>query len=144
MIKYELVKYTADIHYADRKKIEQCVTYNIPQDKDPIYIKTFTEEKEARKALNKYKSHLFLFTDHNMKYIHVEEYFIECIDYDDDEEYTGNFYTLWAEPCKMCIEIYNTDKNEVEKVFDNYTEAEEYLETQESLEDYKYNLKIKI
>lgn len=71
MIKYDLVKRTAEFNRKNRKEIKEGCT---ALDPDPEYIKTFDDLEEAKKELAKRKTSVSKFENHNMTFYSVEEY----------------------------------------------------------------------
>ena len=83
MIKYDLVKRTAEFNRRDRREIKQGCT---ALDPDPEYIKTFDDLEEAKKELAKRKTSVSKFENHNMTFYSVEEYVIEENEFEFDED----------------------------------------------------------
>lgn len=105
MIKYDLVKRTAEFNYKNRKNIEEGCT---ALDPSPEYIKTFDDLEEAKKELAKRKTSVSKFENHNMTFYSVEEYVIEENEFEFDEDegklvQTGFIDTL--ETTSMEIEV---------------------------------------
>ena len=138
MIKYDLVKRTAEFNYKNRKNIEEGCT---ALDPDPEYIKTFDDLEEAKKELAKRKTSVSKFENHNMTFYSVEEYVIEENEFEFDED-TGELEqtdfgdTLEITPMKIeVVEIpsYETiaicsSLEEAEEAADNYDgEGETYI-----------------
>ena len=125
MIKYDLVKRTAEFNYKNRKNIEEGCT---ALDPSPEYIKTFDDLEEAKKELAKRKTSVSKFENHNMTFYSVEEYVIEEneFEYDEDEKklvQTGFIDTLETTPMK--IEVVETPSYETLGVYSSMEEAEE-------------------
>ena len=70
MIKYDLVKRTAEFNRQNRKEIKEGCT---ALDPDPEYIKTFDDLEEAKKELAKRKTSVSKFENHNMTFYSVEK-----------------------------------------------------------------------
>ena len=103
MIKYDLVKRTAEINRQNRKEIKEGCT---ALDPDPEYIKTFDDLEEAKKELAKRKTSVSKFKNHNMTFYSVEEYVIEENEFEFDEDenefvQTGFIDTLETTPMKI-------------------------------------------
>ena len=125
MIKYDLVKRTAEFNYKNRKNIEEGCT---ALDPSLEYIKTFDDLEEAKKELAKRKTSVSKFENHNMTFYSVEEYVIEEneFEYDEDEKklvQTGFIDTLETTPMK--IEVVETPSYETLGVYSSMEEAEE-------------------
>ena len=125
MIKYDLVKRTAEFNRRDRREIKQGCT---ALDPDPEYIKTFDDLEEAKKELAKRKTSVSKFENHNMTFYSVEEYVIEENEFEFDEDenefvQTGFIDTLETTPMK--IEVVETPSYETLGVYSSMEEAEE-------------------
>lgn len=125
MIKYDLVKRTAEFNRKNRKEIKEGCT---ALDPDPEYIKTFDDLEEAKKELAKRKTSVSKFENHNMTFYSVEEYVIEENEFEFDEDegklvQTGFIDTLEATPMK--IEVVETPSYETLGVYSSLEEAEE-------------------
>lgn len=125
MIKYDLVKRTAEFNRKNRKEIKQgCTAF----DPDPEYMKTFDTLEEAKKALAKCETSINEFQYHGMTFYHVEEYVIEEneFEYDEDEKklvQTSFIDTL--ETTSMEIEVVEKPSYETIGVYSSLEEAEE-------------------
>jgi hypothetical protein len=125
MIKYDLVKRTAEFNYKNRKNIEEGCT---ALDPSPEYIKTFDDLEEAKKELVKRKTSVSKFENHNMTFYSVEEYVIEENEFEFDEDegklvQTGFIDTL--ETTSMEIEVVEKPSYETIGVYSSLEEAEE-------------------
>lgn len=125
MIKYDLVKRTAEFNRQNRKEIKEGCT---ALDSDPEYIKTFDDLEEAKKELAKRKTSVSKFENHNMTFYSVEEYVIEENEFEFDEDenefvQTGFIDTLETTPMK--IEVVETPSYETLGVYSSMEEAEE-------------------
>lgn len=125
MIKYDLVKRTAEFNRQNRKEIKEGCT---ALDPDPEYIKTFDDLEEAKKELAKRKTSVSKFENHNMTFYSVEEYVIEENEFEFDEDenefvQTGFIDTLETTPMK--IEVVETPSYETIGVYSSLEEAEE-------------------
>lgn len=125
MIKYDLVKRTAEINRQNRKEIKEGCT---ALDPDPEYIKTFDDLEEAKKELAKRKTSVSKFENHNMTFYSVEEYVIEENEFEFDEDenefvQTGFIDTL--ETTSMEIEVVEKPSYETIGVYSSLEEAEE-------------------
>lgn len=125
MIKYDLVKRTAEFNRQNRKEIKEGCT---ALDPDPEYIKTFDDLEEAKKELAKRKTSVSKFKNHNMTFYSVEEYAIEENEFEFDEDenefvQTGFVDTLETTPMK--IEVVETPSYETIGVYSSLEEAEE-------------------
>lgn len=124
MIKYDLVKRTAEFNYKNRKEIKEgCTAF----DPSPEYIKTFDTLEEAKKELAKYQTSISKFKT-AMTFYEVTEYVIEEneFEYDEDEEklvQTGFIDTL--ETTSMEIEVVEIPSYETIGVYSSLEEAEE-------------------
>jgi hypothetical protein len=121
MIKYDLVKRTAEFSYKNRKNIgEGCTAL----DPSPEYIKTFDDLEEAKKELAKRKTSVVKLEN----LYSVEEYVIEEneFEFDEDEKklvQTDFVDTLETTPMK--IEVVETPSHETIGVYSSLEEAEE-------------------
>lgn len=121
MIKYDLVKRTAEFSYKNRKNIgEGCTAL----DPSPEYIKTFDDLEEAKKELAKRKTSVVKLEN----LYSVEEYVIEEneFEFDEDEKklvQTDFVDTLETTPMK--IEVVETPSYETIGVYSSLEEAEE-------------------
>ena len=127
MIKYDLVKRTAEFNRQNRKEIKEGCT---ALDPDPEYIKTFDDLEEAKKELAKRKTSVSKFENHNMTFYSVKEYVIEENEFEFDEDenefvQTGFIDTLEATPMK--IEVVETPSYETIGVYSSLEEAEEAI-----------------
>lgn len=125
MIKYDLVKRTAEFNRQNRKEIKEGCT---ALDPDPEYIKTFDTLEEAKKELTKRKTSVSKFENHNMTFYSVEEYVIEENEFEFDEDenefvQTGFIDTL--ETTSMEIEVVEKPSYETIGVYSSLEEAEE-------------------
>ena len=125
MIKYDLVKRTAEFNRQNRKEIKEGCT---ALDPDPEYIKTFDDLEEAKKELAKRKTSVSKFENHNMTFYSVEEYVIEENEFEFDEDenelvQTGFIDTL--ETTSMEIEVVEKPSYETIGVYSSLEEAEE-------------------
>lgn len=125
MIKYDLVKRTAEFNRKNRKEIKEgCTAF----DPDPEYMKTFDTLEEAKKALAKYKTSIEEFQYHGMTFYHVEEYVIEEneFEYDEDEgELVQTDFIDTLEMTQMKIEVVEKSSYETIGVYSSLEEAEE-------------------
>ena len=125
MIKYDLVKRTAEFNRKNRKEIKEgCTAF----DPDPEYMKTFDTLEEAKKALAKYKTSIEEFQYHGMTFYHVEEYVIEEneFEYDEDEgELVQTDFIDTLEMTQMKIEVVEKPGYETIGVYSSLEEAEE-------------------
>ena len=125
MIKYDLVKRTAEFNRKNRKEIKQGCT---ALDPDPEYIKTFDDLEEAKKELAKRKTSVSKFENHNMTFYSVEEYVIEEIEFEFDEdenEFVQASFIDTLETTSMEIEVVEKPSYETIGVFSSLEEAEE-------------------
>ncbi len=125
MIKYDLVKRTAEFNRKNRKEIKQGCT---ALDPDPEYIKTFDDLEEAKKELAKRKTSVSKFENHNMTFYSVEEYVIEEneFEFDEDEnEFVQASFIDTLETTSMEIEVVEKPSYETIGVFSSLEEAEE-------------------
>lgn len=125
MIKYDLVKRTAEINRQNRKEIKEGCT---ALDPDPEYIKTFDDLEEAKKELAKRKTSVSKFENHNTTFFSIEEYVIEENEFEFDEDenefvQTGFIDTLETTPMK--IEVVETPSYETIGAYSSLEEAEE-------------------
>lgn len=125
MIKYDLVKRTAEFNHRGRREVKQGCT---ALDPDPEYIKTFDDLEEAKKELAKRKTSVSKFENHNMTFYSVEEYVIEENEFEFDEDenelvQAGFIDTLETTPMK--IEVVETPSYETIGVYSSLEEAEE-------------------
>lgn len=120
MIKYDLVKRTAEFSYKNRKNIgEGCTAL----DPSPEYIKTFDDLEEAKKELAKRKTSVVKLEN----LYSVEEYVIEEneFEFDEDEKklvQTDFVDTLETTPMK--IEVAETPSHETIGVYSSLEETE--------------------
>ena len=125
MIKYDLVKRTAEFNREDRREIKQGCT---ALDPDPEYIKTFDDLEEAKKELAKRKTSVSKFENHNMTFYSAEEYVIEENEFEFDEDenefvQTGFIDTLETTPMK--IEVVKLPSYERIAICSSLEDAEE-------------------
>lgn len=125
MIKYDIVKRTAEFNYKNRKNIEEGCT---ALDSSPEYIKTFDSLTEAKKELAKHKTSISKFKSSGMTCYEVEEYVIEEneFEYDEDEKklvQTGFIDTL--ETTSMEIEVVKLPSYERIAICSSLEDAEE-------------------
>ena len=124
MIKYDLVKRTAEFNRKNRKEIKEGCT---ALDSSPEYIKTFDTLAEAKKELAKCKTSISKFKT-GMTFYEVTEYVIEEneFEYDEDEKkliQTSFIDTL--ETTSMEIEVVEKPSYETIGVYSSLEEAEE-------------------
>lgn len=125
MIKYDLVKRTAEFNRKNRKEIKEGCTALNP---DPEYIKTFDDLEEAKKELAKRKTSVSKFENHNMTFYSVEEYVIEENEFEFDEDEKKLVQTSFIdtlETTSMEIEVVETPSYETIGVYSSLEEAEE-------------------
>lgn len=125
MIKYDLVKRTAEFNRQNRKEIKEGCT---ALDPDPQYIKTFDDLEEAKKELAKRKTSVSKFENHNMTFYSVEEYVIEENEFEFDEDEKKLVQTSFIdtlETTSMEIEVVEKPSYETIGVYSSLEEAEE-------------------
>lgn len=126
MKKYELRKNSIEIKWKDRKNIKPGIT---TEEDYPEIIKIFDNEEDAVAELKKYETSISItYAYSGLKYLLVEEYYVEINEYDEEDE--------WINGCdivdysKMEIELVEKRSREPDKViatFDNMRDAENAL-----------------
>ena len=122
MTKYEIVMKRTEISFKDRKNIKEGCTSDA---QDPEQIKSFDTLEEAREVLKKYETSIRKLSNHSLSYYKVEEYMIEENEYDEDGEFISGG-DIWG-VTKMKIAVNDRDSYETVATFDNYAEAESYI-----------------
>lgn len=117
MEKFRIINGVLEVPYKDRYQIREMCTY-CAEAGDPIEYERFDTKEEAEAALKKYKTSI---SDRD-KYYLIEEYFLEEIEVDEDDEIIE---TECIECTKMIISV-DRDYEEL-AVFDNFEDAENYL-----------------
>ncbi len=124
MIRYEIVKRTAEISWKNRKEIKEGCTYDVLCEDGhtdyPELIASFNSEEEARKEFENYKTHIYKYSGVVGPFYWVEEYCIEENEYDEDDDMITIGICEFSE---MKITVMN-DMNEV-AVCSSFEEAEE-------------------
>ena len=121
MKKFEIVMKRAEIYYKDRVKIKEGCTMDY---QDPETIKSFDTLEDAKEELKKYQTSIRELNN-GMTYFLIEEYMVEENEYDEDGEWTAGG-DVWA-ITPMYIEINEKPSYETVATFDNYAEAEAYI-----------------
>ena len=121
MKKFEIVMRRAEISWKNRKSIKEgCTT-----DGEPELIKSFDTLEEAKEELRKFQTSIRKLSNGSLSYFEIEEYMVEENDYDEDGEWESGG-DIW-EITKMHIEVNEKPSYETVATFDNYAEAENYI-----------------
>ena len=121
MKKFEIDMRRAEISWKNRKSIKEgCTT-----DGEPELIKSFDTLEEAKEELRKFQTSIRKLSNGSLSYFEIEEYMVEENDYDEDGEWESGG-DIW-EITKMHIEINEKPSYETVATFDNYAEAENYI-----------------
>lgn len=121
MKKFEIVMRRAEISWKNRKSIKEgCTT-----DGEPELIKSFDTLEEAKEELRKFQTSIRKLSNGSLSYFEIEEYMVEENDYDEDGEWESGG-DIW-EITKMHIEVNEKPSYVTVATFDNYTEAENYI-----------------
>jgi hypothetical protein len=121
MKKFEIVMRRAEISWKNRKSIKEgCTTEG-----EPELIKSFDTLEEAKEELRKFQTSIRKLSNGSLSYFEIEEYMVEENDYDEDGEWESGG-DLW-EITKMHIEVNEKPSYETVATFDNYAEAENYI-----------------
>jgi hypothetical protein len=91
---------------------------------EPETIKSFDTLEDAKEELKKYQTSIRELNN-GMTYFLIEEYMVEENEYDEDGEWTAGG-DVWA-ITPMYIEINEKPSYETVATFDNYAEAEAYI-----------------
>lgn len=121
MKKFEIVMRRAEISWKNRKSIKEgCTTEG-----EPELIKSFDTPEEAKEELRKFQTSIRKLSNGSLSYFEIEEYMVEENDYDEDGEWESGG-DIW-EITKMHIEVNEKPSYETVATFDNYAEAENYI-----------------
>jgi hypothetical protein len=121
MKKFEIVMRRAEISWKNRKSIKEgCTTEG-----EPELIKSFDTLEEAKEELRKFQTSIRKLSNGSLSYFEIEEYMVEENDYDEDGEWESGG-DIW-EITKMHIEVNEKPSYETVATFDNYAEAENYI-----------------
>jgi len=118
MTRYELMKNTRMIRYADRLEIKPGCTVD-QVDQDPELIASFEPKADALAELGKYKSSV----SKSGRLFEVVEYYVEENQYDEDGEFVSGG-DIW-EFSKMEITVVN-ESYDVIATFSNMADAEKF------------------
>ncbi len=134
MIRYEIVKRTAEISWKNRKEIKEGCTYDVLF-KDgsadyPELIASFDSEEEAKNELKKYRTHIYEYSGIVESFYLVEEYCIEENEYDEDDDMITIGVCEFSE---MKIVVHDGMQEVV--VCSSFEEAEEIYENYDATED---------
>ena len=121
MKKFEIVMRRAEISWKNRKSIKEGCTTDY---QEPETIKSFDTLEDAKEELKKYQTSIRELNN-GMTYYLIEEYMGEENEYDEDGEWTAGG-DVWA-ITPMCIEVNEKPSYETVATFDNYAEAEAYI-----------------
>ena len=121
MKKFEIVMRRAEISWKNRKSIKEGCTMDY---QEPETIKSFDTLEDAKEELKKYQTSIRELNN-GMTYFLIEEYMVEENEYDEDGEWTAGG-DVWA-ITPMYIEINEKPSYETVATFDNYAEAEDYI-----------------
>lgn len=88
-------------------------------------VEVFDSKEEALAALKNYKAEVRRFSDHNVRYWSVTEYFVEEVEFDDDEEEINFEFLDWAE---MEFSVIEKSECKVLATFDNFGDALDYYD----------------
>lgn len=94
-------------------------------------MEVFDSEEEALAALKKYKPEVCEFTG----YWHVTEYYVQEVEFDEDEEEINVEYLEWAE---MEFSVIEKPEGKTVGTFDNFGDALDCYD--DMMEDYDYDL----
>lgn len=134
MIRYEIVKRTAEISWKDRKEIKEGCTYDVLFEDGsadyPELIASFDSEEEARKEFENYKTHIYEYSGIVGSLYLVEEYCIEKNKYDEDDDVITIGVCEFSE---MKIVVHDGMQEVV--VCSSFEEAEEIYENYDATED---------
>ena len=111
----------AEISWKNRKSIKEgCTTEG-----EPELIKSFDTLEEAKEERRKFQTSIRKLSNGSLSYFEIEEYMVEENDYDEDGEWESGG-DIW-EITKMHIEVNEKPSYETVATFDNYAEAEAYI-----------------
>lgn len=119
MIKYELRKGSIEISYKNRFEIAPGIAVD---DIDEV-IATFDTLEDAKKELEKYSTYIRSLSGSAGSYYLVEEYFVEEIELDEDEDFICSLGV--HEYSKMEFELIEKPSYKTLATFDNMRDAEE-------------------
>lgn len=116
----------AEISWKNRKSIKEgCTTEGCTTEGEPELIKSFDTLEEAKEELRKFQTSIRKLSNGSLSYFEIEEYMVEENDYDEDGEWESGG-DIW-EITKMHIEVNEKPSYETVATFDNYAEAENYI-----------------
>lgn len=126
---YVLYSMSIEIHNSDRHTIKQGVVF---QATDQHHKEIFRGAKEECLAkLKEYRADVSTFSSPIGTMYSVEEYYVEKIEYDkDDEEIAWETLDI----SEMKFFVCDDDRNTL-ATFDNYSDAEEYMDEYDSEHD---------
>lgn len=126
MKKFEIKKANAEIKVRDFMdgKADVCTGCAAYNEDDSVVEESFDTLEEALEGLKKYKTSV-RYMSSSLSYYLVEEYFVECNEYDEDDDWIegGEIYKV----TEMQIEVYQKPSRETIAIFDNLADAERFI-----------------